>query len=128
MRPSILWVEFNNSDIGRNHRTEHSHLYEPQINPNWVPILEITRQFKVTKTSQVSVLRRQFPLRPASAKTIHRCQGATLNGAIVDFPPSTRDQMHYVALSRVQSINNLYILNLNEKKIKVSEKVRDEMF
>ena len=36
--------------------------------------------------------------------------------------------MHYVALSRVQSISTLYILNLSEKKIKVSQKVKDEMF
>jgi len=35
--------------------------------------------------------------------------------------------MHYVGLSRVRNSSGLHILNLNENKIKVSEKVRSEM-
>ena len=35
--------------------------------------------------------------------------------------------MHYVGLSRVRNSSALHILNLNENKIKVSEKVRSEM-
>ena len=35
--------------------------------------------------------------------------------------------MHYVGLSRVRNSSSLHILNLNEKKIKVSEKVANEM-
>ena len=128
-RPSIIWVIFYNAGIGCNQSKQYSHLYTEEISPNWVPILEITIQFKVTKSSQVKVLRRQFPLRPASAKTVHRCQGATLiNGAVVDFPPSAREHMHYVGLSRVQSIKTSYIVNLNENRIKVSKKVKQEMF
>jgi hypothetical protein len=49
----------------------------------WVPILEVKRQFTKNK---IQVLRRQFPLRPSAAKTIHRCQGDTLNEAVVDLP------------------------------------------
>jgi ATP-dependent exoDNAse (exonuclease V) alpha subunit len=51
----------------------------------------------------MQVLRRQFPLRPAAAKTIHRCQGDTMNEAVVDLPSSKRKHMHYVALSRLRS-------------------------
>ena len=75
----------------------------------------------------MQVLRRQFPLRPAAAKTIHRCQGDSLDEAVVDFPASTREHMHYVGLSRVRNSSALHVLNLNENKIKVSEKVKDEM-
>ena len=89
--------------------------------------MEVTRQFRVNKKSQVQILRRQFPLRPAAAKTIHRCQGDTLNEAVVDFPASTREHMHYVGLSRVRNSSALHILNLNENKIKVTEKVKNEM-
>ena len=63
----------------------------------------ITRQFKISKRHQLQVLRRQYPLRPAAAKTIHRCQGDTLNEVVVDLPLSSREHMHYVALSRVRN-------------------------
>ena len=76
---------------------------------NWTPILEITRQFRINKKTQVHIIRRQFPLRPAAAKTIHRCQGDTLDSAIVDFPTSTREHMHYVGLSRVRNSSNLHL-------------------
>ena len=94
---------------------------------NWTPVLEVTRKFRVNKKIQVQILRHQFPLRPAAAKTIHRCQGDTLNEAVIDFPASTREHMHYASLSRVRNSSTLHILNLNENKIKVSEKVKSEM-
>lgn len=79
------------------------------------------------KKSQVQILQRQLPLRLAAAKTIKRCQGDTLNAAVVDFPASTREHMHYVGLSRVQNSSAQHILNLNENKISVSEKVKSQM-
>ena len=66
---------------------------------NRTPIFEITRQFKISNRNQLQVLRRQFPLRPAAAKTIHYCQGDTLNELVADLPSTSRDHMHYVALS-----------------------------
>ena len=126
-RPSIIWVSFPHPDIGRNLRRESAYLYKATIDRNWTPVLEVTRQFRVNKKSQVQILRRQFPLRPAAAKTIHRCQGDTLDEAVVDFPASTRELMHYVGLSRVRNSSALHILNLNENKIKVTEKVKSEM-
>jgi len=126
-RPSIIWVMFQDPKIGHHWRREYSHLYNVQIQSTWTPILEITRQFRLYKRNQVQVLRRQFPLRPAAAKTIHRCQGDTLNEAVVDLPASTREHMHYVGLSRLRNLSSLHILNLNEKKITVSKKVAAEM-
>ncbi len=123
-RPSIIWVLFQEEHIGKDHRKEYSHLYNRTIDRHWVPILEVTRQFR---RHQMQVLRRQFPLRPSAAKTIHRCQGDTLNEAVLDLPSSKREHMHYVALSRLRSISGLHILNLNENKISVSKKVQEEM-
>lgn len=100
-RPSIIWVLFQDSHIGCHYRKQYSHLYNVQIQSTWTPILEITRQFRIYKRNQVQILRRQFPLRPAVAKTIHRCQGNTLNEAVVDLPAATREHMHYVGLSRL---------------------------
>lgn len=126
-RPSIIWVSFLDSDMGKKQRRENQHLYNKNINKSWTPILEVTRQFRINKKNQVHILRRQFPLRAAAAKTIHRCQGDTLDEAVIDFPTSTREHMHYVGLSRVRNSHALQILNLNEHKISVSEKVENEM-
>ncbi|CAB3987819.1 ATP-dependent DNA helicase PIF1 [Paramuricea clavata] len=123
-RPSIIWVLFQEEHIGKDYRKQYAHLYNQSIERRWVPILEITRQFR---KHQMQVLRRQFPLRPSAAKTIHRCQGDTLNEAVVDLPSSKQEHMHYVALSRLRSISGLHILNMNENKIAVSKKVQEEM-
>lgn len=45
---------------------------------NLTPIFEITIQLKISNRNQLQILRRQFPLRAAAAKTIHCCQGDTL--------------------------------------------------
>lgn len=73
-------------------------------------------------------MRKQFPLRPAAAKTVHRCQGDTLNEVVIDMS-GRRSQchIHYVALSRVTSLTGLYILSLNPTKINVDQNVVKEM-
>lgn len=125
-RPSIIWVTFSDATIGTKQRKEYSFLLRDKME-NMTPIFEITRQFKIFNRNQLQVLRRQFPLRPAAAKTIYRCRGDTLNELVVDLPSKSRDHMHYVALSRTLNISGLHILNLNEKKISVSLKASEEM-
>ena len=115
-RPSIIWVSFPDAHIGLNHRKEYAYLYNNTTDKSWTPILEITRQFKISKRHQAQVLRRQFPLRAAAAKTIYRSQGDTLE-AIVDLPST----------SRLRNSSSLNILNLNETKICVSKKIQEEM-
>ena len=58
-RPSIIWVLFQEEYVGKDYRKEYSHLYNQSIDRHWVPILEVTRQFR---RHQMQVLRRQFPL------------------------------------------------------------------
>ncbi|KAJ8050620.1 ATP-dependent DNA helicase PIF1 [Holothuria leucospilota] len=83
--------------------------------------------FLVKKTSSLC-LRKQFPLRPAAAKTIHRSQGDTLTKAVVDFSAKNLPyHMHYVALSRVTSLSGLYIRNFHETQISVCSDVATEM-
>ena len=88
----------------------------------------VTTQFAVGKTKSAQVVRRQFPLRPASAKTVHRSQGNTQPQIVVNL--NTRraiPHIHYVALSRVTTIEGLYITDLCESKIFVDPKVLKEM-
>ena len=67
-------------------------------------------------------------MRPAAAKTVHRSQGDTETQVVVNLETDRAiSHVHYVALSRVKSLEGLYILNLNEEKICVSSKVEGEM-
>ncbi len=116
---------FFDQQIGSIWRNEYRYLYKKNINTTWTPILEITRKFNISRKSDVQIMRSQFPLRPASAKTIHRSQGDTIEQLVVEY--NTREHMHYVALSRVTNLKSLQICNLNEKKISASEKVPFEM-
>ena len=65
--------------------------------------------------------RKQFLLILAYAITIHKCQGLSLDCAIVDlsnliFAPG----IAYVALSRVRSLAGIYLTTFNSQSVKVS--------
>ena len=56
------------------------------------------------------VYRKQFPLILAYAVTIHKCQGLSLDCAVVDLSEKVVSAgMAYVALSRVRSLSGLYL-------------------
>lgn len=70
------------------------------------------------------VKREQTPLIHAWAVTIHRSQGATLDCALVDLGSSTFEMgQAYVALSRVKSLESLYIYDLDPKAFKANKRV-----
>ena len=128
-KPSgIVWVKFDHEDVGQKTRYENRSLYIEDIHLSWTPIKPITTQFAVGRTRSAQVVRKQFPLRPSAAKTIHRSQGDTENKIVVNF--DTRKaipHIHYVGLSRVTTIEGLFITNLCEGKITVSADVQTEM-
>lgn len=115
-------------DVGANTRQENRHLYVSGFQPTWTPIKPVTTQFAVGRNRTVQVVRRQFPLRPAATKTIHRSQGDTETRIVVNFETKRAiSHIHYVGLSHVTAIEGLYITNLREDKISVSSSVEKEM-
>ena len=125
-RCSIVWCQFPR-DVGEEWRKRHKNLYTTGISLSWTPVLEVQRQFPVGRFKDCQIMRRQYPLRPATAKTIHKSQGDTLPSLVVDLGVRKIPHSHYVALSRVVSINSLYVHELNEQKICVSDGVKCEM-
>ena len=128
-RPSIIWVLFDHSRIGRSTRERFFNrgFYNANIERDWTPVFDVERTFIYNyKTYQ----RIQFPLKPAAAKTVHKAQGATVDKVVVDLSQKTTRKVphiHYVALSRVKKLDDLYILNLNKAAYALDERVTSEM-
>lgn len=72
----------------------------------------------------------QIPLRLAWAITVHKSQGMSLDAAVVDLSKAFVEGQGYVALSRVRTLDGLFLLGWNEMALTVHEDVlaQDETF
>ena len=85
-KPSgIICVQFDQQDVGGKTRHENRQLYrQSNIKRTWTPIKPVTTQFAVGRNRSAQIVRKQFPLRPAAAKTVHRSQGDTQTEIVVN--------------------------------------------
>jgi len=67
----------------------------------------------------------QLPIRLAWAITIHKSQGMSLDAAIIDLSRAFMPGMGYVALSRVRSLDGLYLQGINDEALKMHEQIYD---
>ena len=124
--------------IGRQWRVRYWNLYTGDINQNWTPIFAVDQHFK---TRNAHVIRTQFPLKPVAGSTIHSGQGCTFDHICVDMAISDSQAFsenehlarlflqhaHYVAASRVTSLEGLQILSWNADLTSVLKDVRKHM-
>lgn len=68
----------------------------------------------------------QLPLRLAWAITVHKSQGMTLDEVEVDLSKSFAPGMGYVALSRVRTLNGLFLRGINQRALQVDPRVQEQ--
>jgi hypothetical protein len=65
----------------------------------------------------------QFPLRLAWAITVHKSQGMSLDGAVMDLSAVFEYGQGYVALSRVRRLSGLHLLGWNNRAFEVHPEI-----
>ena len=86
----------------------------------------VKSRFMVMK--KIYVHCKPFPLILAFAVMVHKCQGLSLDCAIMDRSKQVFCQgATYVALSRVKSLGNLHLIAFSKEAIKVSTKLLEEI-
>ena len=94
--------------------------------PTTVPVKEHEAMFRAKGKHGSEIT--QFPLTLEWATTIHTLQGLTLDEIVVDMRGSRfYPGQAYVAFSRIKKLDGLHIVNFNDKAIKASEDVKNEM-
>ena len=80
---------------------------------------KVKSKFMVLK--RIFVYRKQFPLILACALTIHKCQGLSLDCAMMELSDQVFSPgMAYVALSRVKQLENLHLIAFKPQSVMVS--------
>lgn len=89
-----------------------------------IKVEKILQRFPAGKNHEIRRL--QYPLKYGWACTTHACQGYTLELALLDIGSSIfSNSQAYVALSRVRSLQSLYILNFDETRIRANSRALD---
>lgn len=81
--------------------------------------------WKLEEDGRVRAEVAQLPLRLAWAITIHKSQGMSLDAAEIDLSKSFTPGMGYVALSRVRSLDGLYLAGINRMALQMHPQIYD---
>lgn len=81
--------------------------------------------FEYYYNDRVVAERSQFPLRLAYGITIHKSQGMTLDRLVVDCSRIFERGQSYVAMSRVKTLEGLYLKNFEPEKVLVDNRVAE---
>lgn len=91
---------------------------------------EMTEYSEQARKDVVVACIRQYPIKLAWAITVHKSQGATFDYVNLDLSDVFIENMGYVALSRVTSLEGLYLEGYNSLSLKIDEDIliQDQLF
>jgi ATP-dependent DNA helicase PIF1 len=99
----------------------------PIVRLNSNGVIEVdTVEWAVQDGSKKLASIEQLPLRLAWAITVHKSQGMSLDAAIIDLSSAFEYGQGYVALSRVKTLDGLYLLGLNDRALEVHPEVMEQ--
>ncbi|XP_053596141.1 uncharacterized protein LOC103578666 [Microplitis demolitor] len=114
----VVWLEFPNSlKIGQKIRRKVAgHVAAHQISKTAVPITRRSSTISLNNSKTINVKRSHLPLVCACATTIHKSQGSTYPEIVYEYDKKHPLSLVYVALSRVTSVDGLYITTRDNDK------------
>nr|XP_029710162.1 uncharacterized protein LOC115256057 [Aedes albopictus] len=107
-----LWFKYDNETIGAALRIKSRPTVYSRpgiLQPDWTPIAKRSGNIKLS--SIIKCKRIQFPVVSACALTVHKSQGGTFSEVVYDYDKSQDQQLVYVGLSRVTTLQGLYLTN-----------------
>ena len=125
-------VRFDNPDIGAEQRRSHRFISSVTRSEELTPIPRFELSYTlgdVRKDHGARASFLQFPLKLSWALTAHKCQGQSI------FPPNSmftdlhtfEAAMAYVILSRITSLDQLYLQELDPKQIYCNKMAKEEV-
>ncbi len=103
----------------------------PQVRTRAGKLIEAEpEEWRIEDGKRVLAQITQVPLRLAWAMTVHKSQGMSLDAAVMDLSGAFEYGQGYVALSRVRTLEGLFLLGFNERALAVHPEIlaRDQAF
>lgn len=112
-----VWLEFPDSPKTgqKTRRKAAAFIQANNISHTAVPIARRTSTIYMNNNKTIFVKRNHLPSVSACAITIHKSQGGTFNQIVYEYEKTHSQQLLYVPLFRVTSIQGLYIVRKDGK-------------
>lgn len=129
LKLGVIVMAVKNDPAGRYHNGSIGNVIDftsegfPVVNFKH-PTVVYPDEWELRSGDRITAAITQIPLRLAYAITVHKSQGMTLDAAEIDLRKAFVEGMGYVALSRVRSLDNLYLKGINRRALMVSKKAQ----
>jgi hypothetical protein len=114
MQTVRLWFQFDSKRVGAKARIKarpYVICKGDVLRSDWIPIRQNSVRIGLGRGKAIKCRRIQFPIAAACAITIHKSMGGTFQQILYQYDKRQDQRLVYVALSRVTSLDGLYMIN-----------------